>query len=152
MNEPITTIIGNLTADPEPRVSKSGKGWATFTVASTPREKNRDTGEWADGEPLFMNCRVFGELADNVVSSLVKGSRVVVHGRFKRRSYTDNNGAQRESLDMDVDEIGASLRFATVTIARNAQRGSGGGFAPPSGVDTSGDGFGAQGDFPTQPF
>lgn len=125
--EPTTTIIGNLTADPTPRISNAGKQWATFTVAQTPRVKNRDTDKWEDGEPIYMNCRVFGDIADNVCGSLTKGSRVMVHGRFKRSTYTDNNGVQRESLDMEVDEIAASLRWAKVTITKSGSKSGGAG-------------------------
>lgn len=126
--EPLLTVIGNLVADPEPRVSQAGKAWVTFRIASTPRNFDKQTNEWKDGEPLWLGCRAFGELADNIVQSLTKGTRVVVQGRLTQRSYTDNQGMQRTSLDMDVEEIGPSLRFATAQVTRGKAQGTVGGF------------------------
>lgn len=133
--EPLVTVVGNLVADPEPRVSQAGKSWVTFRIASTPRVRDRETGNWADGEPLWLGCRAFGEYADNIASSLTKGMRVIVQGRLTQRSYTDNQGQQRTSLDLDVEEVGPSLRFATASITRGQSRGQGGGFGggAPSG-------------------
>ncbi|MGW9020680.1 single-stranded DNA-binding protein [Leucobacter chromiiresistens] len=126
--EPLITVVGNLVADPEPRVSQAGKSWVTFRIASTPRVRDRQSGDWSDGEPLWLGCRAYGEHADNIAASLTKGSRVIVQGRLTQRSYTDNQGQQRTSLDLDVEEIGPSLRFATAQIARNSDRGQAGGF------------------------
>lgn len=133
--EPLITVVGNLVADPEPRVSQSGKSWVTFRIASTPRVRDRESGNWSDGEPLWLGCRAFGEYADNIASSLTKGMRVIVQGRLTQRSYTDNQGQQRTSLDLDVEEVGPSLRFATASITRGQARGQGGGFGggAPSG-------------------
>jgi len=126
--EPLITVIGNLVADPEPRISNNGKSWVTFRIASTPRVRDRQSGDWSDGEPLWLGCRAYGEYADNIASSLTKGMRVIVQGRLTQRSYTDNQGQQRTSLDLEVEEVGPSLRFATASVARSADRGSGGGF------------------------
>lgn len=133
--EPLITVVGNLVADPEPRVSQAGKSWVTFRIASTPRVRDRQTGDWSDGEPLWIGCRAYGEYADNIAASLTKGARVIVHGRLTQRSYTDNQGQQRTSLDLEVEEIGPSLRFATAQVTRGQSRGQGGGFGggQPSG-------------------
>lgn len=126
MNEPLITVTGNLVAEPELRQSAAGKSWATFRIASTPRVKNRQTGDYEDGEALWLGCRAYGEYADNIAATLTKGMRVIVQGRLTQRSYTDNQGAQRTSLDLEVEEVGPSLRFATATVARSATRGQGG--------------------------
>lgn len=124
MNEPIITVIGNLVADPEPRVSQGGKSWVTFRIASTPRVRDRQSGDWADGEALWLGCRAYGEHADNIAASLTKGMRVIVQGRLTQRSYTDNQGAQRTSLDLEVEEVGPSLRFASAQVTRKNGGGS----------------------------
>lgn len=111
-NEPIITLVGNLTADPELRTTRTGQTVTGFTVASTPREKNRDTGEWEDGEPLFIRCSAWREMGENVANSLTKGARVIVQGRLQSRSY-EKDGERRSSLEMQVDEVGPSLRWAT---------------------------------------
>lgn len=126
--EPLITVVGNLVADPEPRVSQAGKSWVTFRIASTPRVRDRQSGDWSDGEPLWLGCRAYGEYADNIAASLTKGMRVVVQGRLTQRSYTDNQGQQRTSLDLEVEEIGPSLRFATAQVNRGQSRGQVGGF------------------------
>ncbi|MBC9954919.1 single-stranded DNA-binding protein [Leucobacter sp. cx-42] len=126
--EPLITVIGNLVADPEPRVSQAGKSWVTFRVANTPRTRDRQSGDWSDGEPLWLSCRAFGEYADNIAASLTKGMRVIVLGRLTQRTYTDNQGQQRISLELDVEEVGPSLRFATAQVARGQQRGQVGHF------------------------
>ncbi|MBO1901255.1 single-stranded DNA-binding protein [Leucobacter weissii] len=125
--EPLITVVGNLVADPEPRVSQAGKSWVTFRIASTPRVRDRQTGDWSDGEPLWLGCRAYGEFADNIAASLTKGARVLVQGRLTQRSYTDNQGQQRTSLDLEVEEIGPSLRFATAQVTRGQARSQGGG-------------------------
>ena len=142
--EPLITVVGNLVADPEPRVSQAGKSWVTFRIASTPRVRDRQSGDWSDGEPLWLGCRAYGEYADNIASSLTKGMRVIVQGRLTQRSYTDNQGQQRTSLDLEVEEVGPSLRFAQATVTRGADRGSGGGFESSGGQGASDGGFGAQ--------
>lgn len=126
--EPLITVCGNLVADPEPRVSQAGKSWVTFRIASTPRVRDRQTGDWSDGEALWLGCRAYGEYADNIAATLIKGMRVIVQGRLTQRSYTDNQGQQRTSLDLEVEEIGPSLRFASATVTRSADRGQPGGF------------------------
>ena len=93
--EPLVTILGALGADPEARTSQGGKSWCTFSVASAPRVKNRDTDQWEDGETMWLNCRAYGEYADNIVASLAKGTRVIVQGRLSQRSYTDKQGQAR---------------------------------------------------------
>jgi single-strand DNA-binding protein len=131
--EPLITVVGNLVADPEPRVSQAGKSWVTFRIASTPRVRDRQSGDWSDGEALWLGCRAYGEYADNIAASLTKGTRVIVQGRLTQRSYTDNQGQQRTSLDLEVEEIGPSLRFATTQITRGQARGQVGGFGGGAG-------------------
>ena len=123
MNEPVVTLVGNLTADPELRYPKRGTQVANFTIASTPRRKGRD-GQYEDGEPLFVRCTVWNAPADNVAASLQKGMRVIAQGRLGMQRYQDQNGNPRESLSMVVDEVGPSLRFATAQVARVTQGNS----------------------------
>jgi len=137
MNEPVITVVGNLVADPEPRFSQAGKSWVTFRVASTPRVRDRQSGEYVDGEALWLGCRAFGDLADHITQSLSKGTRVIVQGRLSQRSYTDNQGTERTSLDLDVDAIGPELRFATATVQRAQRGGSGASSTPPASVGSS---------------
>ncbi|SHJ12966.1 single-strand DNA-binding protein [Actinomyces denticolens] len=118
--EPTTTIIGNLTADPEMRYTASGAAVASFTIASTPRAFNRQTNQWQDGQTLFMRCQVWRDAAQNTAASLTKGTRVIATGRLQQRSYTDREGAQRTVIEMQVDEIGPSLRYSTTQITRRA--------------------------------
>lgn len=124
--EPLITVVGNLVADPEPRVSQAGKSWVTFRIASTPRVKDRQSGDWSDGEALWIGCRAYGEYADNIAATLTKGARVIVLGRLSQRTY-EKDGQQHTSLDMEVEEIGPSLRFATAQITRGQTRGGGNG-------------------------
>lgn len=126
--EPIITIVGNLTGDPELRYVSSGTPVASFTVASTPRTQNRQTQQWEDGEPMFIRCSVWREYGENVAESLSKGMRVVVTGRLTVRNY-EYNGQQRTSLEMQVDEIGPSLRYARAQVTRTSggNGGNGGG-------------------------
>ncbi|MFJ3312340.1 single-stranded DNA-binding protein [Micrococcus endophyticus] len=135
--ETVITVVGNLTADPELRFTPNGAAVANFTVASTPRTFDRQTNEWKDGEALFLRCSVWREAAENVAESLTKGMRVIVQGRLKARSYDDRDGNRRTSWELDVDEVGPALRFATAKVTR-AQRGGGGGF----GGGQQGGGFG----------
>ena len=125
--EPLITVVGNLVADPEPRVSQAGKPWVTFRIASTPRVHDKQSNEWKDGEPLWLGCRAYGEYAENLAASLTKGMRVILQGRLTQRSYTDNQGQQRTSLDLEVEECGPSLRFATAQVQRGGVGGGGGG-------------------------
>ena len=124
-NETQITVVGNLTAPPELRFTPNGAAVANFTVASTPRTFDRNTNEWKDGEALFLRCSVWKEVAENVAESLDKGMRVIVQGRLKARSYDDKDGNRRTSWELDVDEIGPALKFATAKVTR-AQRGGGG--------------------------
>ena len=123
--ETVITVVGNLTADPELRFTPNGAAVANFTVASTPRTFDRQTNEWKDGEALFLRCSVWREAAENVAESLTKGMRVIVQGRLRARSYDDRDGNRRTSWELDVDEVGPALRFATAKVTR-AQRGGGG--------------------------
>lgn len=126
--EPLITVVGNLVADPEARVSQAGKSWCTFRMASTPRVQDRQSNEWTDGEPLWLGCRAYGEMADNIVASLAKGSRVIVQGRLTQRAYTDKQGNPRTSLDLEVEAIGPELRWhvAQPVSARDRQQQGGG--------------------------
>lgn len=114
--EPYTTIIGNLTADPELRFTPSGAAVANFTVASTPRSLNKKTGEWEDGEALFMRCSIWRQYAENVAESLTKGMRVMASGWLQQRSYTTREGDNRTVVEMRVDEVGPVLRYATAKV------------------------------------
>ena len=115
------TIIGNLTADPELRFTEAGTPVANFTVASTPRTFNRATSEWEDSEALFMRCTIWQQAAENVAESLTRSARVVVQGRLKQRSFQTKEGDKRTVLELTVDEIGPSLRYATTTVTKNAK-------------------------------
>jgi single-strand DNA-binding protein len=135
----VITVIGNLTADPELRFTPSGAAVANFTVASTPRTFDRQSNEWKDGETLFLRCSVWREAAENVAESLQKGMRVIVQGRLKSRSYETKEGERRTVTELDVDEVGPSLRYASAKVNRNARSGGqGGGF----GGGQQGGGFG----------
>jgi len=125
--ETTITLVGNLTADPELRFTPSGAAVANFTVASTPRTFDRQTNEWRDGDAMFLNCAVWRQAAENVAESLQKGMRVIVHGRLRSRSYETREGERRTVFEVDVDEIGTALRYATAKVARNASGGGGGG-------------------------
>ena len=149
--EPLITVVGNLVADPEPRVSQAGKSWVTFRIASTPRVRDRQSGDWTDGEALFLGCRAYGDYADNIVQSLTKGTRVLVQGRLTQRSYTDNQGQQRTALDLEVEEIGPTLRWASAQVARSGSRGQGGfGGGAPAGQSSWGEPAVQQGGQPAQ--
>ncbi len=132
--ETVITVVGNLTADPELRFTQSGVALATFTIASTPRNFDRQSNEWKDGEALFLRASVWREFAEHVASSLTKGSRVIATGRLKQRSYETKEGEKRTSMEIDVDEIGPSLRYATASISRSQSRGGavGGGAGAPA--------------------
>ena len=121
----IITIIGNLTADPEVRFTPSGAGVASFTVASTPRVFDRQSGEYKDGETLFMRCSIWREAAENVAESLKKGMRVIVQGRLVQRSFTTREGENRTVVEMQVDEIGPSLRYAKAQVTRQSPQQGG---------------------------
>ncbi|MBW9109538.1 single-stranded DNA-binding protein [Microbacterium trichothecenolyticum] len=124
--ETIITVVGNLTADPELRYTQNGLPVANFTIASTPRNFDRQANEWKDGEALFLRASVWREFAEHVAGSLTKGMRVIATGRLKQRSYQDREGNNRTAIELEVDEIGPSLRYATAQVTR-AAGGSGGG-------------------------
>ncbi|WP_405374522.1 MULTISPECIES: single-stranded DNA-binding protein [unclassified Microbacterium] len=125
--ETIITVVGNLTADPELRYTQNGLPVANFTIASTPRSFDRQANEWKDGEALFMRASVWREFAEHVAGSLTKGMRVVATGRLKQRSYQDREGNNRTAIELEVDEIGPSLRYATAQVTRAASSGGSGG-------------------------
>jgi single-strand DNA-binding protein len=129
-NETTITIVGNLTADPELRYTPGGAALAKFTVAATPRLYDQGSGQWKDGEPLFMNCSAWRDLAENVAESLTRGARVVVTGRLKLSRWQTPEGEKRQAMQLDVDDIGASLRYATAKVAKLNR--SGGNSAPAS--------------------
>ena len=126
--ETVLTLVGNLTADPEMRFTPSGAAVASFTVASTPRTFDRQTGKWKDGETLLMPCSSWRDAAENVAESLTKGTRVIVQGRLVQRSYTTREGEQRTVVEMQVDEIGPSLRYAKAQVTRQPRGGGQDGF------------------------
>ena len=119
------TIVGNVVADPELRFTPSGAAVANFRVASTPRVFNRDTGQYEDGEALFLTCNVWRQAAENVAESLTKGMRVIVNGRLKQRSYQTKEGENRTVFEIEVDEVGPSLKFASAQVNRNPREGGG---------------------------
>ncbi|MDT5076697.1 MAG: single-strand DNA-binding protein [Mycobacterium sp.] len=123
----ILTVVGNLTADPELRFTPSGAAVANFTVASTPRTFDRQTNEWKDGDALFLRCNIWREAAENVTESLTRGSRVIVTGRLKQRSFETREGEKRTVVELEVDEIGPSLRYATAKVNKASRSGGGGG-------------------------
>jgi single-strand DNA-binding protein len=116
--ETVITIIGNLTNDPELRFTPSGAAVANFTVASTPRALDRESNQWKDGDPLFLRCSVWRQYAENVAESLTKGMQVIVQGRLKQREYETKEGEKRRVVELDVDEIGPCLKWATAKVAR----------------------------------
>lgn len=135
--ETVITVVGNLTADPELRFTPSGAAVASFTVASTPRTLDRTTNEWKDGEALFLRCSIWRQAAENVAESLQRGMRVVVQGRLKQRSFETREGEKRTVIEMDVDEVGPSLKYATAKVNRG-QRGSSSGGGYGSGGSSGG--------------
>ncbi|WP_432136569.1 single-stranded DNA-binding protein [Streptomyces sp. bgisy154] len=141
--ETVITVIGNLVDDPELRFTPSGAAVAKFRVASTPRTFDRQTNEWKDGESLFLTCSVWRQAAENVAESLQRGMRVIVQGRLKQRSYEDREGVKRTVYELDVEEVGPSLRNATAKVTKTTGRGAqggGGGFG--GGQQGGGGGWG----------
>lgn len=122
--ETVITIIGNLTADPELRFTQSGRAVANFTVASTPRYFDREAGEWKDGEATFLRCNIWQQAAENVAESLTRGSRVIVSGRLKQRTYETREGDKRTVVELTADEIGPSLRYATAKVTKVKRSGA----------------------------
>jgi single-strand DNA-binding protein len=152
--ETVITVVGNLTADPELRFTPSGAAVANFTVASTPRFFDRQAGEWKDGEALFLRCNIWRQAAENVAESLTRGMRVIAQGRLRQRSFETKEGEKRTVVELEVDEVGPALRYATAKVNKVSRGGGGGsgdfgggqaapagdpwGSAPPAG---SGGGF-----------
>src|SRR6187397_372834 len=126
--ETTITLVGNLTADPELRFTPSGAAVASFTIASTPRQFDRNTNEWVDGEAMFLRCSIWRQAAENVAESLQRGMRVVAQGRLKARSYETREGEKRTVMELDVEEVGPSLKYATAKVTRVTRGGGGGGF------------------------
>lgn len=120
------TVVGNLVADPELRFIPSGAAVANFRIASTPRQFNRDTNQWEDGEALFLTCNCWRQMAENVAESLTKGMRVIVNGRLKQRSYQTREGENRTVFEVEVDEVGPSLKYATANVQRTPREGNSG--------------------------
>ncbi|MGI5268154.1 single-stranded DNA-binding protein [Nonomuraea sp. CA-218870] len=155
----VITIVGNLVDDPELRFTPTGQAVARFRIASTPRYMDRQTNEWKDGESLFLTCNVWRQAAENAAESLQRGMRVIVQGRLKQRSYETKEGEKRTVYEVEVDEVGPSLRNATAKVNRTSRQGGGGGFgggpaddpwasaspAPPQGGGYQGGGGGFQG-------
>ncbi len=149
--ETVVTLVGNLVDDPELRFTPSGAAVANFRVASTPRTYDRQSGEWKDGESLFLSCSVWRQAAENVAESLQRGMRVIVQGRLKSRSYDDREGNKRTVFEIDVDEVGPSLRSATAKVTkamRSGPGGDGGGFGGGGGGNQGGGFGGGQGAAP----
>ena len=132
--ETTITVVGNLTDDPELRFTPSGAAVAKFRIASTPRTLDRQSGEWKDGEPLFLACNIWRDAAEHVAESLQRGARVIVQGRLRQRSYETREGEKRTVYELEVDEIGPSLRYATAKVQKaNRSGGGGGGFGSSGG-------------------
>ena len=140
--ETVITVVGNLTADPELRFTPSGAAVANFTVASTPRFFDRQAGEWKDGEALFLRCNIWRQAAENVAESLTRGMRVIAQGRLRQRSFETKEGEKRTVIEMEVDEVGPSLRYATAKVTRAARGEGGGGFGGGGGGGGAGGGGG----------
>ncbi len=144
--ETVITVVGNLVDDPELRFTPSGAAVANFRIASTPRTFDRQTNEWKDGDALFLSCSVWRQAAENVAESLQRGMRVVVQGRLKARTYETREGEKRTVFEIEVEEVGPSLKYATAKVTRTTRSGGGGGFsggqggqAPQGGAPSGGD-------------
>ena len=148
--ETVITVVGNLTNDPELRFTPSGAAVASFTVASTPRTLDKATNEWKDGEALFLRCSIWRQAAENVAESLQRGARVIVQGRLKQRSFETKEGEKRTVIELDVDEVGPSLKYATAKVNKTTRQGGsgGGGFGGGGGSNGGGGGGAAGGDDP----
>jgi single-strand DNA-binding protein len=139
------TIVGNLVADPELRFTPNGQAVATFRVASTPRFRDQQSGEWKDGESLFLTCNVWRQAAENVAESLQRGMRVIVQGRLKQRSYETREGEKRTVFELEADDVGPSLKSATAKVNKSQRQGGGGGFGGGGGGGFGGGGQGGGG-------
>jgi single-strand DNA-binding protein len=140
--ETVITVVGNLTDDPELRFTPSGAAVAKFRIASTPRTLDRESGQWKDGEPLFLACNIWRDAAEHVAESLQRGARVIVQGRLRQRSYETREGEKRTVYELEVDEIGPSLRYATAKVQKmnRSGGGGGGGFGASNGGSAAGGG------------
>src|SRR5918911_6018 len=145
------TLVGNLVDDPELRFTPSGAAVAKFRVASTPRFLDKQTNEWKDGEPLFLSCNIWRQAAENVAESLQRGARVIVTGRLRQRSYETREGEKRTVYELEVDEIGPSLRYATAKVQKMSRSGGGGGYGA-SGGGGGGGGPGGGGGYADDPW
>jgi single-strand DNA-binding protein len=135
-NETLITVVGNLTGDPELRFTPSGAAVASFTVASTPRTYDQTTGEWRDGEALFLRCSIWRQPAEHVAESLHRGARVIVTGRLRQRSFETKEGEKRNVIELEAEEVGPSLRYATAKVTKATRPGGGqAGFAPVAAGD-----------------
>jgi single-strand DNA-binding protein len=146
--ETIITVVGNLVDDPELRFTPSGAAVANFRIASTPRQFDRQTNEWKDGDALFLTCSVWRQAAENVAESLQRGMRVVVQGRLKSRQYETREGEKRTVFEIDVDEVGPSLKYATAKVTRTTRQGGGGGYSGGGGQGGQAGGAAASADDP----
>lgn len=140
--ETVITVVGNITADPELRFTANGAAVANFTVASTPRTFDRQTSEWKDGETLFLRCSAWREMAENVAETLSRGTRVIAQGRLRSRTFDTKEGERRTVFELDVDEVGPSLRYASASVTKNERSGGGYGGGGNFGGQQSGGGFG----------
>ena len=134
-NDNQVMLVGNLTDDPELRFTPSGAAVAKFRIASTPRTLDRQSGEWKDGEPLFLACNIWRDAAEHVAESLQRGSRVIVQGRLRQRSYETREGEKRTVFEIDVDEVGPSMKYATAKVTKTSRSGGGGGGFQSGGND-----------------
>ena len=132
------TVVGNLVADPELRFTPAGAAVANFRIASTPRRFNRQTSQWEDGEAMYLTCNVWRQAAENVAESLSKGMRVIVQGRLRQRSYESREGERRSIFEVEVDEVGPSLSFATAQVTRASRSGGQGGYGNQGGGQSMG--------------
>jgi single-strand DNA-binding protein len=144
----VITVVGNLVDDPELRFTPSGAAVANFRIASTPRIYDRQSGEWRDGDTLFLSCSVWRQAAENVAESLQKGMRAIVQGRLKSRQYETREGEKRTVFEIDVDEVGPSLRSATAKVAKTTRSGAGGGWQGGGGGASGSGGGGGGGNDP----
>ena len=140
--ETVITVVGNITADPELRFTANGAAVANFTVASTPRTFDRQSNEWKDGETLFLRCSAWREMAENVAETLSRGTRVIAEGRLRSRTFDTKEGERRTVFELDVDEVGPSLRYASASVTKNERSGGFGGGGNFGGPQQSGGGFG----------
>src|SRR3954467_1024014 len=131
--ETVITVVGNLTGDPELRFTPSGAAVANFTIASTPRAFDKNSNEWKDGDTLFLNCSIWRQAAENVAESLQKGMRVVAQGRLKQRSYETREGEKRTVVELDVEEVGPSMKYATAKVTRATRSSGDGGYGSQGG-------------------